>query len=85
MLTRAFGELLAWIIGWDLMVEYAIGNIAVAISWSDYFTGLLSANGINIPAEFHDGLPDGASRGYRSGATAVDGRQAQQRSKRLTG
>jgi len=44
----SFGELLAWIIGWDLLVEYAIGNIAVAISWSDYFTGLLSANGINI-------------------------------------
>jgi amino acid transporter len=45
----SFGELLAWIIGWDLLVEYAIGNIAVAISWSDYFTGLLKANGINIP------------------------------------
>jgi basic amino acid/polyamine antiporter, APA family len=35
-----FGELIAWIIGWDLLMEYAIGNIAVAISWSDYFTGL---------------------------------------------
>jgi APA family basic amino acid/polyamine antiporter len=45
----SFGELLAWIIGWDLLVEYAIGNIAVAISWSDYFTGLLEANGIHIP------------------------------------
>jgi basic amino acid/polyamine antiporter, APA family len=48
----SFGELLAWIIGWDLLVEYAIGNIAVAISWSDYFTGLLAANGINIPLNF---------------------------------
>lgn len=48
----SFGELLAWIIGWDLLVEYAIGNIAVAISWSDYFTSLLSANGINIPMHF---------------------------------
>lgn len=46
----AFGELLAWIIGWDLIMEYAIGNIAVAISWSDYFTGLLSGIGIEIPA-----------------------------------
>ncbi len=46
----SFGELIAWIIGWDLLVEYAIGNIAVAISWSDYFTRLLLANGINIPA-----------------------------------
>ncbi len=48
----SFGELLAWIIGWDLLVEYAIGNIAVAISWSEYFTGLLSANGINIPFNY---------------------------------
>jgi amino acid transporter len=37
----AFGEVIAWIIGWTLIVEYAIGNIAVAISWSDYFTGLI--------------------------------------------
>ena len=46
----SMGELIAWIIGWDLIVEYAIGNIAVAISWSDYFTGLLRSYGINIPA-----------------------------------
>lgn len=54
----AFGELIAWIIGWALIMEYAIGNITVAISWSDYFTGLLSSlrmpyigieNGINLP------------------------------------
>jgi amino acid transporter len=48
----SFGELLAWIIGWDLLVEYAIGNIAVAISWSDYFTGLLAANGVHVPLNF---------------------------------
>ena len=52
----SFGELIAWIIGWDLLIEYAIGNIAVAISWSDYFTGLLSSlriggmEGIHLPA-----------------------------------
>ena len=54
----AFGELIAWIIGWSLIMEYAIGNITVAISWSDYFTGLLSSiripwlgiDGINVPA-----------------------------------
>ena len=46
----AFGEIFAWIIGWDLLMEYAIGNIAVAISWSDYFTGLLEKAGIHIPA-----------------------------------
>ncbi|MGH9769944.1 MAG: amino acid permease, partial [Blastocatellia bacterium] len=45
----SFGELIAWIIGWDLLMEYAIGNIAVAISWSDYFTGLLAGYGVNIP------------------------------------
>src|SRR5215510_3612449 len=46
----SFGELIAWIIGWDLLLEYAIGNIAIAISWSDYFTGLLAGFGINLPA-----------------------------------
>jgi amino acid transporter len=45
----AFGEFIAWIIGWALIVEYAIGNIVVAISWSDYFTGLLEGMGIHIP------------------------------------
>lgn len=46
----AFGELIAWIIGWALIMEYAIGNITVAISWSDYFTGLLDSAGIHLPA-----------------------------------
>lgn len=46
----SFGELIAWIIGWDLLMEYAIGNIAVAISWSEYFTNLLSGFNIHIPA-----------------------------------
>lgn len=44
----AFGELVAWIIGWDLLMEYAIGNIAVAISWSDYLTTLLNNAGLHI-------------------------------------
>jgi APA family basic amino acid/polyamine antiporter len=43
------GEFLAWIIGWDLILEYAIGNIAVAVAWSGYFTSLLSGFGIDIP------------------------------------
>ena len=46
----SFGELIAWIIGWDLLLEYAIGNIAVAISWSDYFTEFLKGFNIHIPA-----------------------------------
>jgi amino acid transporter len=45
----SFGEIVAWIIGWALIVEYAIGNIVVAISWSDYFTGLMSGIGLHIP------------------------------------
>ncbi|MCX6190323.1 MAG: amino acid permease, partial [Bacteroidetes bacterium] len=44
----AFGELVAWIIGWALIMEYAIGNVTVAIGWSEYFTSLLSQ--INIDA-----------------------------------
>jgi len=44
------GELVAWIIGWDLMLEYAIGNVAVAISWANYFRSFVQdAFGINIP------------------------------------
>jgi basic amino acid/polyamine antiporter, APA family len=43
------GELIAWIIGWDLILEYAVGNIAVAIAWSGYFMSLLSGFGITLP------------------------------------
>jgi APA family basic amino acid/polyamine antiporter len=45
----AFGELIAWIIGWDLIMEYSVGNIAVAISWSDYFSAALASMGIPMP------------------------------------
>lgn len=45
----AFGEIIAWIIGWDLLMEYAIGNIAVGISWSDYFTTMCAGFGLHIP------------------------------------
>lgn len=59
----SFGEIIAWIIGWDLLLEYAIGNIAVAISWSDYFTGFLSGLRIHVPEYLTmDFLT--ASRGY---------------------
>lgn len=43
------GELVAWIIGWDLIIEYAVGNVAVAISWGNYFRTLLSDLGIDFP------------------------------------
>ena len=68
----SFGELLAWIIGWDLLVEYAIGNIAVAISWSDYFTSLLKANGINIPLHFTMDFLS-AKRGFEAVSAAMAG------------
>ena len=45
-----FGEVVAWIIGWALILEYAIGNIVVAISWSAYFNNILQAIGIHLPA-----------------------------------
>ncbi len=45
----SFGELFAWIIGWALIMEYSIGNIYVAFSWSDYFTLFMSRIGIHIP------------------------------------
>jgi APA family basic amino acid/polyamine antiporter len=44
------GELVAWIIGWDLILEYAVGNVGVAISWGDYFTTLVRGVGIDVPA-----------------------------------
>ncbi len=45
----SLGELVAWIIGWDLILEYAVGNIAVAISWAGYFQELLGGFGIHLP------------------------------------
>lgn len=46
----SFGEIVAWIIGWALILEYAIGNIVVAISWSGYFNNLLEKIGLHLPA-----------------------------------
>lgn len=45
----AFGELFAWIIGWALILEYAVSNMVVAISWSQYFVSMLSGFGIHLP------------------------------------
>jgi APA family basic amino acid/polyamine antiporter len=45
----ALGEVVAWIIGWDLIIEYAIGNVAVAVSWSGYFCELLKLFGLHVP------------------------------------
>ncbi|MFM7646151.1 MAG: amino acid permease [Sphingomonadales bacterium] len=66
-----FGEVVAWIIGWALILEYAIGNIVVAISWSGYFNNLL----VNI---FHIELPNWmlvdpvtAAHAYQEAASAL--------------
>ena len=45
----SLGEIIAWIIGWDLILEYAVGNIAVAVSWSGYFCEFLRGFGIEFP------------------------------------
>src|SRR6476469_10039023 len=58
------GEIVAWIIGWDLILEYAVGNVAVAISWGDYFKRVLAA--VNIH------LPDFLSTGYRTALLSSD-------------
>src|SRR6185503_17976057 len=43
------GELVAWMIGWDLILEYAVGNVAVAIAWAGYLDNLLRTVGIELP------------------------------------
>ncbi|WP_375418574.1 amino acid permease [uncultured Hymenobacter sp.] len=60
------GELFAWIIGWDLVLEYSVGAAAVAISWSQYLTKFLSEYDLHIPAQLvmspfeHATLADGS-------------------------
>ncbi|MFY7740677.1 MAG: amino acid permease [Flavobacterium sp.] len=68
----AFGEIIAWIIGWALIMEYAIGNITVAISWSDYFTGLLESGGLHLPQWIQmDYLT--ASKGFSEATALMNG------------
>jgi APA family basic amino acid/polyamine antiporter len=64
----ALGEFVAWIIGWDLIIEYAVGNIGVAIGWSGHFRELLSHFGMNLPAWL--------STDYRSAHDAFNALQA---------
>jgi len=58
------GEFIAWIIGWDLILEYAIGNIAVAIAWSGYFVSMMSGFGVVFPAYL--------THGYRTALLSSD-------------
>lgn len=54
----SFGELMAWVIGWALIMEYSFGNIYVAFSWSDYFTSFMSRIGIHIPEFLSTSYPE---------------------------
>ena len=73
------GELVAWIIGWDLILEYAVGNVAVAISWGDYFTSLLRSFGVQLPMWLTTGYrtallsPDPTLHGLLDGAPHLAG------------
>jgi basic amino acid/polyamine antiporter, APA family len=58
------GEIIAWIIGWDLILEYAVGNVAVAVAWSGYFVSFLSAFNVHFPAYL--------THGYRSALLSSD-------------
>jgi basic amino acid/polyamine antiporter, APA family len=59
----AFGELFAWIIGWALILEYAVSNMVVAISWSEYFVSMLAGFGIVFP-EYLATNPSTAAEGF---------------------
>jgi APA family basic amino acid/polyamine antiporter len=58
------GEFVAWVVGWNLMLEYAVGNIAVAIAWSGYFNSLLSGFGLDLPGWL--------THGYRTALLSSD-------------
>ncbi len=70
----SFGEIIAWIIGWALILEYAIGNIVVAISWSGYFNNLLEALGIYLPV-WLTADPATATRAYTEAQEAIAANQ----------
>ena len=53
------GELVAWIIGWDLILEYGVATAAVAIGWSGYFNNALAAMGLGLPEAWLKAPGDG--------------------------
>jgi APA family basic amino acid/polyamine antiporter len=67
-----FGELVAWIIGWALILEYAIGNIVVAISWSGYFVNLLEGLHIHLPGWLSTNF-ETAQQGYQEAMKHLNG------------
>ena len=68
----SFGELVAWIIGWALILEYAIGNMVVAISWSGYFNNLLDGFNIHLPGWLATNTAN-AQSGYDEAVKAIAG------------
>jgi len=68
----ALGELIAWIIGWDLIIEYAVGNVAVAISWSGHFRELIRTFGLELPAWLATDYRSAIQAGGRVAAGATD-------------
>ena len=64
----AFGELIAWIIAWDLILEYGVSVAAVANGWSGYFNNALTALGIGLPETLTKGPTLGAWNAYLGGA-----------------
>src|SRR5437762_6040948 len=73
------GELVAWIIGWDLILEYAVGNVAVAVSGGDYFRSLVDSFGVHLPLWVTTGYrtalfsPDPAVHGLLQSAPHLGG------------
>src|SRR5690348_12802857 len=66
----SLGELIAWIIGWDLIIEYAVGNIGVAISWANYFKTFLKSLAAGLGYQLN--IPDWLSMDYRTAAALQD-------------
>src|SRR5215210_5338984 len=62
------GELLAWIIGWDLILEYALSTATVAVGWSGYFSSLIADGGLHVPAALS--AAPGETVAIAGGATA---------------
>ena len=71
----SFGEVVAWIIGWALILEYAIGNIVVAISWSGYFNNLLEGFHIHLPGWLATNASS-AQQGYEEALKAISSGQS---------
>src|SRR6202022_56386 len=68
------GELVAWIIGWDLILEYAVGAVTVAIGWSGYAVSFARDFGLDLPARFVSAPPayDSASRAWSATGAVVN-------------